>query len=369
MTTIYASGHAVPRVDDSKNYFKGVLTILYGPSGSGKSSLVQHILNTLRDSIPLIIVCCPTASLNGDYNGIVPEQCIYDEVNKPLMQRLFQRQTNVMAMYDLVRNVDQIKSIYALIADNDSRAKIQKLTDIYRKGSSEIKNSCKEDEIDSMLEELKTKYNKKRVKIMRGCINAHIDRLNSLPLTEMQRSILTNFNINPRIMLLFDDVMHNVSEWSKWEETKKLFFQARHFGVACCLTAQSITLIPPQLRSNAHVSIFTTQTIANEFVSKATSGIPNDQRKMISKIAAAVFAPSEDRSRPNYKKLVIFGQIVPTEPKIQYIIGSIKKKRFGSAALWHICEEVKRDSSTAVNSTSFSKMFALKAKPALQTPH
>lgn len=370
MTTIYANGYPVPRVDDKKNYFKDRLVLVAGQSGSGKTALVQHILNSLRDSIPLIIVCCPTAAMNGDYNGIVPDQCIYDDVTRPLMQRIFQRQTNAIAMYDLVHNVDNIKSLFSLIADIDSRTKVRKLLDIYTKGCADIKNAYGPDEVESVIDELKSKYNKKRVKIMRGCINSHIDRLNSLPLSDMQKTILTNFNINPRLLLLIDDAMANVSEWSKFEETKKLFFQGRHYMTTTALTTQGITLIPPQLRSNAHISIFTTQTIVNMFITKATSGIPPDQRKLISKIAEAVFAPSEDRTRPNYKKLVIFGQIVPTEHKIQYIIGSIKRKRFGSAALWHICEEVKRESSTTINSSSFSKMFAMKNKPSLaSTPN
>ena len=365
MTTIYASGHAIPRVDDSKLYWSNRLILLFGPSGSGKSSLIQHILNTLRDTIPLGVVCCPTASLNGDYTNILPDQCVYDDVTKPLMQRIFQRQTNVMAMYDLVRDVDHIKPIFKLIADNDSRAKVDKLLAIYRKGCADIKTSYNEDEVESTLDELKLKYNKKLVKIMRGCINNNIPRLNSLPLTDMQRTILSNININPRLFLLIDDCMASCKEWAPMEETKKLFFQARHYFITVCIACQSETLIPPQLRSNAHISIFTTQTIVNTFISKTSSGIPPDQRKMISKIAETIFAPSEDRSRPNYKKLVIFGQIVPTESKIQYMIGTPKKRKFGSAALWRICEEVKRDSSSTVNSTSFSKMFSMKMNPSL----
>ncbi len=363
MTTIYASGYAVPKVDDSKMYFMNRLTILYGPSGSGKSSLIQHILNTLRNSVPLAIVCCPTASLNGDYNNILPDQCIYDDVTKPLMQRIFQRQTNVMAMYELVHDVAQLQPIYEMIRDNESYIKVSKLAAIYKKGCEDIKNNFTEEEIENSITELTSKYNRKLVKILRACIQAKMSRLQSLPINDMQKTIINNFNINPRLFLLIDDCMASVKEWAGLEETKKLFYQGRHYAISVALSAQSEVSIPPPLRSNAHISIFTTQTIVNTFINKASSGIPPDQRKLISKIAETVFAPSEDRSKPNYKKLIIFGQIVPTETKIQYMIGSPKKRKFGSAALWRLCEEVKRESTLTINSNSFSKMFSLKNSP------
>jgi energy-coupling factor transporter ATP-binding protein EcfA2 len=367
MTTIYASGHAIPKVDDSKLFFVNRLTILYGPSATGKSTLIQHILNSVRETIPLGIVCCPTATLNGDYTNILPDQCVYDDVTRPLMQKIFQRQTNVMAMYDIVRDVDVLRPIFDLVADSESSTKASRLSSIYKKGCADIRSTYDEQEVDAVVDELTAKYNKKLVKIMRAVINANIAKLQSRPLTEMQRTVVTNININPRLFLLIDDCMATVNEWSKMEETKKLFFQARHYFISVMIAAQGDTLIPPQLRTNAHISIFTTQAIVNTYINKASSGIPPDQRKTISKIAETIFAASEDKSRPNYKKMVIFGPIVPTESKIQYIIGTIRKQKFGSSAFWRLCDEVKRESSAAANSTSFAKMFAMKTAPSLES--
>ena len=363
--TIYSGGIPVPLVDDSKQYFKSKLTILFGPSGSGKSTLIQHILNSLRESIPLVVVCCPTASLNGDYNNIVPDQCIHDDVTKPLMQKIFQRQENVMAMYDLVRNITHIKPLYKKIATRESNIKVDKLTTIYRKACEDIRNTYDEEDVDSTINEFTIKYNKKLVKIMRGQIINEMPKLKSLSLTDMEKTILSNFEINPAILILIDDCMASVREWSQLEETKKLFYQGRHYFVTCLISAQNETSIPPAFRMNAHISVFTTQTIVNTYINKASSGISPDERKRISKIAETIFAPSEDRARPNYKKLIIFGAIVKTDHRVQYIIGSTKKKRFGSSALWAMCKHVERATSSTVSSNSFSKMFSLKSTPSL----
>jgi energy-coupling factor transporter ATP-binding protein EcfA2 len=364
---VYSHGIPVPRVDDSKLYFYNRLTILYGPSGSGKSSLIQHILNTLRSVIPLIVVCCPTASLNGDYANIVPDQCIYDDVSGPLMKRIFQRQSSVLAMYDLVRTLENVKPLYRLVATRDSQCKVDRLDAIFRKGCSDIKASYEQEEIESAIGELYQKYSKKLVKIMRACIIANMARLRMFNLTDMQKTLLTNFEINPSILILIDDCMASIKEWKDLEETKKLFYQGRHYFVTTLISAQNDTSIPPPFRMNSHISLFTTQTIVNAYVNKPSSGIDGSERKKIARIAETIFARSDDVHRPNYKKLVIFGQIIKTDNKIQYIIGYPKKKKFGSCAMWAMCDRMKRETSLALSSHSFSKMFAVRPTPALES--
>ncbi len=364
---IYSGGVPIPRVDDKELYFLNRLTILYGSSGTGKSSLIMHILNTIRDTVPLIIVCNPTNDMNGDYNGIAPTSCIYDDLTKDLLKRIFQRQNNVMTMYNLVRDPDNLRPIYEFVSDPESKGKIEKLDMIYRKGCCEIKSGYEDDEVETNLDELKSKYQKKLVKIMRGCIIANMKKLQSFSLTEMQKSLLNNFQLNPNICLLIDDCAASIKDWKDLTETKQLFFQGRHFRVTTILTMQNESIIPPSLRSNAHISIFTTEKIVNTFYAKASSGASTEDRKKIAKIASDIFSPSEDRMRPNYKKLIVLGAIIKSENKIQYMIGNPKKKRFGSQALWQICDLTKREQSSSISSNSFSKMFALKSNPTLES--
>lgn len=359
MTTIYCDGVPVPRVDDSKYYFHNRLTCIYGGSGTGKSALTQHILNSLRDVIPLIIVACPTASMNGDYNNIVPDQCIYDDMTKPLIQKIFQRQQNVVTMYQMVHDHKHLSKLFYKVADETLRAKVAKLAEIYKRGCNEINSKMDEDDVESAVEGLTAKYHKKLVKIMRNCINDNLPRLNQLPLSDIQQSLVSNFNLNPSLLLIADDCMASVKEWGGLEETKKLFYQGRHYHISSIILVQAVTLLPTQFRINAHINVFTTESVTNSYINKAAAGVSSDDRKKTSKIAANIFATSNDRSKPNYKKLVVFGSIIKTEHKIQYMIGSPRKKRFGSAALWAMCQELQQTSPAGINN-SFSKMFLLK---------
>ena len=190
---IYVDGMVVPKVNYDDLHFLNRLTILYGSSGSGKSSLIMSILNSLREKIPLIIVCNPTNAQNGDYRGIAPDESIYDDLTADLMKRIFQRQTNVMAMYNLVRDPNHIRPLFMKIADHESKDKVNKVDSIYKKGCSDIKRSYEEDEVDSAIEELTIRYHKKIVKIMRAHIIANLRKLQSCSLTDMQKTIAHNY--------------------------------------------------------------------------------------------------------------------------------------------------------------------------------
>ncbi len=359
MTTIYSSGIPVPKLDDSKHLFHNRLTLIIGPSGSGKSALTQHILNTLRDVIPIIVVACPTASMNGDYNGIVPDPCISDDLTKPLIQRIFQRQQNAVTMFRMVHDLHYIRPLFNMVRDRESSEKIAKLKDIFIEGCNKIRRNMDESDIDSNISALTEKYNKKLVKHMRQCIGQKIDILKQRQLNDIQKSIVNNFNINPSLILIADDCMATVKEWAPLDETKKLFFQGRHYFLTTIILCQATVLLPPQLRSNAHITIFTTEQIVNTYVKKDSSGFSNDERKKIIKIAETIFAPSQDGNKPNYKKLVLMGAIIKTDFQLQYIIGTPRKKRFGASALWELCNAIKKNSTDVANG-SFNKMFSIK---------
>lgn len=362
---IYVDNKPIPKVDDTRKYFLNVLTILFGPSGSGKSSLIMHILNTIRDVVPMGIVCCPTNASNGDYDKIIPSECIYDDLTADLMKKIFVRQSNVLAMYNMVRDIDILRPMFNLVSDAVSSDKIQKLDKLIRSSIIKVQDTYDPDEIESVIEDLQTRYQKKVVKIMRACIKNNSHTLSNMNLSDMQKSILNNLEINPNLLLIIDDCAASIKEWRDLEETKQLFFQGRHFKVTTILTMQNEAIIPPALRSNAHISIFTTKKIATTYFLKASSGASPEERKWIEKIAAIIFASSDDNHRPNYKKLVVFGNIIATEDKIQYILATPRRKRFGSSATWEMCNRMRRETPNALTKNSFTKMFNLKPSPQL----
>lgn len=361
---LYVDNQPIPRVDDSKKYFLNVLTILFGPSGSGKSSIIMHILNTLRDVVPMGIVCCPTSVANGDYDNVIPPECVYDDLTAELMKKIFTRQSNVITMYNMVRDIDLLRPMFQIVADDSYQNKIARLDALIRESTSKVRSTYDVDEVDSIIKDLQNRYQKKVVKIMRTCIKENIVALSKHDLTEMQITILQNFEINPNLLLIIDDCAASIKEWQHLEDTKKLFFQGRHFKITTILTMQNESVIPVPLRTNAHIHIFTMKKVVMTYFKKDTSGASPDERKRYEKIASIIFERGED-SRPNYRKFVIFGNIIATEDKVQYLIADPKRKRFGSTAAWEMCNRVRTTTPHALTKSSFTKMFNMKPTPQL----
>lgn len=338
--SIYIDNKQIPRVDLTKDLFLNRLTILYGPSGSGKSVLIRTIVNSLIEKIPIGFVCCPTARSNGDYDNIFPSAAVHDDLTATLMQKIFKRQKSMIDMYNLVRDVNAIRPLYECVKDYQTDARIQKNTKKMDEARYEIPKNMEENESIPALQELETVYNEGIVKLMRKCINRSINDIsNRMKLSELQQAMIKNFNINPNILLIVDDCAARIKEWKDLTETKELFFQGRHMRTTVVLTMQSESLIPPPLRINAHINIFTTRQIATVYFKKETNGLTTDDRKFLDKVAAAIFAQDED-GKPNFKKMVSFGQLIKTEHKIQFMVGDMRKKRFGSAAFWKIHESL-----------------------------
>jgi energy-coupling factor transporter ATP-binding protein EcfA2 len=366
-SALYVNGTKIPRVNDSEMHFLNRLTILYGPSGSGKSSLITHIINTIKDDVPVAVVCCPTNAMNGDYNGVFPESVIHDDMSKELLTNIFERQQSMIHMYSKVRDIDSLRSIFVKTASMDELDRVRKLDKILRDGTNLAMNQFSKEDAEVEIQELTDTYTRKVRRTMRESIKSNLNALSSRSdLTDDQRLIITNFKINPNMLLIIDDCAASIKEWRDLTETKKLFFQGRHYKITVLLTMQNEIIIPPPLRQNAHISIFATEKIANTFFNKASSGATNEDKKKISSISAAVFAPSDNPNRPNYKKLVVFGSIIKTSYRYQFMIANPRKYKFGSEPFWQLCTQAKKDSDgSGASSSKFNRMFNVKPQPIL----
>ncbi len=366
MDALYVNGTRVPRVDDSSMLFLNRLTILYGPSGSGKSSLITHIINTIREDVPVAVVCCPTNDMNGDYNGIFPNSVIHDDMSKELLSNIFERQSNMISMYSHVRDLSILRSIFIKMASPEELERIRKLDSILKQGTELALNEFSKSDAEIEIQELNDTYMRKAVRTMRASIKRNLKVLaHRSDLSDAQRLVVENFNINPNMLLIVDDCAASIKEWRDLTETKKLFFQGRHYKITVLLTMQNEAIIPPPLRQNAHISIFTTEKIATTFYGKASSGATSEDKKKIAAIAASVFAMS-DGPKPNYRKLVVFGSIIKTNYKYQFMLANPKKYRFGSEPFWAMCDTSKKEAnSSAISSSKFNRMFNVKPAPIL----
>lgn len=349
----------VPKVDESNYLFLNRLTILYGESGTGKTMLISHILHSLKDKIPIAIVANPTNKLNKSYDSIFPSQAIHDDMSKDLLIRIFKRQTQSLVMHNLIHNIHVLDPIFRKVASGDDHQKIQKLKEVLYRTSQSIRNEYDEVESEHMIHKIEEMHQEKCITIMRKAIfKKQTSLLNDHMLSEEQQIIVKNINFNPNILLLLDDCASSVKEWKDLKEMKQLFFEGRHYHATVILAMQNESILPPPLRNNAHINIFTTEAVVNTYFKKDSSGISSSQRKKIYDIAKVIFEDSGDRKRPNYKKMCFFGPVIKVDKRIQYIIARPRIFRFGSDVYWELCQRIKKNDYGDMSTNALSRLFA-----------
>ena len=74
-------GMNVPFLELDKSHFLNQTTVLYGPSKTGKTVMIRHILHLLKGHCDQAIVISPTEVSNRSYSGIIPAQLIHTDMS------------------------------------------------------------------------------------------------------------------------------------------------------------------------------------------------------------------------------------------------------------------------------------------------
>lgn len=82
-------------INPCENNFKtkgGSKIVVIGKAGTGKSTLVRHLLLTKRNIIPVATVISGTEDSNSFYSNVFPSLFIHDEYNEGIIKNVIKRQ-------------------------------------------------------------------------------------------------------------------------------------------------------------------------------------------------------------------------------------------------------------------------------------
>lgn len=349
-------GHEIPLFDKDYNNYLNRSIVLYGASASGKSMIMRDILYTLKDYIPNVCVICPTNNLNKSYDGIIPNQLIYNDVTEDLIKRIFNRQKIAVKMYNMTNDIERLKIIYSKLT-RQSNSKLASIMHIYLK----IKDTLSKN--DSMhisekkfkLQELEEEHNKTLLAFYKKSIlknKSIIDKHNNLDENEIR--IINYININPNLLLILDDAAVSANVWSKYQEVKELFFNGRHHKITFMISFQDDKLLESSLRKNAFINIFTTEITCNSFFERTANNFTKAVKTKMAQISKTVFNDDKLKNK-NYKKLVY---IKDRNPTTYYTIANYYDNfNFGSSHLYEFCNVVKKPNDNEAEDYEFSSFF------------
>jgi RecA/RadA recombinase len=235
-------------------------TVLYGETGSGKSTVIVDILYLLQSYVEQVIVISPTDRQNHTYDsGLVPTPCIHYTITSQLLDDIWARQNALVSVYSRANNSSTLQSLFNRIVDNRvSRAIISDINRKLEDGRKEI-NAAESNTktASSKIKDMEREYGKFTNLIYKQSINENRGYLQKLNLSKDEAFSLVYLNLNPRLVLIFDDCTEQLRRFKTHPVIQMLFYQGRWSYITAIIACHTDKALDPELKKNAYINIFT----------------------------------------------------------------------------------------------------------------
>lgn len=332
---------SLAELDFTYRRFLDKLTMLYGESGSGKSYAIVDILYQLKPHIDQIVIFSPTDRQNHTYDkGIAPLPFIHYTITPKLLSNLWERQEALVNVYTRASNENILSALYKKCPNRKTADRtIERVNDKLCEYAREIARNANDFEAaKTKCEPMIAECKKLIIMIWRQTIGANRDRLGRMKLTKEERYSLDYLDLNPRLVVVFDDCTDLLKKYKTHEVIQKLFYQGRHSMVTTLIACHTDKAIDAELRKNAFTSIFTSQKTAHAFFTRPSNDFDKAEQRAADELCKIAFSPLA-----GHQKLAF----VRAENKYyRFTSKSHPGFRFGSPAIWDYCDKIKAESGT-----------------------
>ena len=344
-------GHRIPEFDMKPNKILDRTTVLYGRSNSGKSVFIKHIMNILKDYIPVCFVVSPTEPANQSYSKYIDKSLIHYDLmttkgEDGFLEKLWSWSSMRSSIYHKVNKKEILLSLYSRVRTPEIDKLITKIENS-RQESLKNGNISKKDEINKNFDEILIKLIKKHIQKQK-----HILDRQSSSLNEDELYSLVYLDINPRVLLIFDDAAAEIKSFFNKPIFRKLFYQSRHSFITSIFAVQDDSDLPPNLRKNVALNVFMTSAVSKSNFERASNKYSKELIQVANKIIVEIFS--------GYRKLIF----IDNDPLKQYFYhmtaNIIPPFKFGSPSLNLICSAVESNNESVDKGNRFYDAFKLR---------
>lgn len=339
--------------------------VLYGPSGTGKTTIQRALMYELRGLIEQVIVVSPTARANGAFDGIVSGLFIYSEMRlgdtkltkrraiaAEFITKIWQRQELLTKFANAAKDSALVRAVFRKLpapAQEKARRKIADLAQEVRRATRRLAGDGAD---PGQLAAVQAKVEAACVQIRRHAIVEHKQELlqPAAALTAAEQMCVMGQKLNHRMLLVLDDCAADLKLIMSEPCFEKLFYQARHVGITVLVSCQDDTDLDPNLRKNVFCTIFTTLETANANFSRSTNSYGRQTLAESADIMPKIFEQA-------HRKLVFFRSGVNAEHWFHYTAPLVPVFSMQSAAIRELSARLLASSVAVDPSNPFSDRF------------
>jgi hypothetical protein len=345
----------IPPVDEKPISYKHVLdraVLVYGASGSGKSVVIVDMLNSLKPYADQIIVFAPTDKQNQTYSsGIVPLPFIHYDVTPEILKTIWDRQEVLATVYKQANELRTLERLYARCPRKDDTAMIDKMVQIAARCKKEIKDQClPEGQCKVSCEKVDRDLIEFKKKVYKNCIERNRKALQAMKLDETEGASLRYHNMNPKLVMIFDDCTDLIQKYRKDETVQKIFYQGRHQHITAIIALHTDKSVDAELKKSAAMEFFTEPRTARSYIQRASTGFDKEDKIIAN---AAVDEAFGDPTLPFQK---LYWDRLDTR---WYKFTAVKRDgfRFGSDIIWEYCDAITATKGNVSHDNKFLDQF------------
>lgn len=343
---------SLAELDFGHKYFLDQSTLLFGESKTGKSFIIVDILYQLQPFIDQVLVISPTDRQNHTYDsGLVPQPLIHYTFTPELLKDIWERQEAFAKVYTQANDPVTLRRLFDMCSDNSrARSIIETINRKLVSYREEIEDGDDDDATArTKIAEMDTECKKLITLIFKQCINEHRGKLQKMTLSKAEQHTLKYLNINPRMVLIFDDCTDLLTRHKNNQTLQKIFYQGRHVFITIMIALHTDKALPPELKKNAFTTIFTEQTCARSYFERPSNDLDKEARQRARDASRAAF-----EGGGKYQKLAW----IRDEKKFyRFTATSRPKFRFGSHHLWDFCQKIQSESGGSLSNNKFIHDF------------
>lgn len=133
------TGLEVPDLELQPSHFLDCNTVIYGPTKTGKTTIVKHIMKLVSPYIDQGVAIVPTSDSNGAYDDILPAPLIHTRLYIPgtgknskkddsvagavrFLETIVERQELMAKLYRRANNLETLSKLFSKISKQDYEA-------------------------------------------------------------------------------------------------------------------------------------------------------------------------------------------------------------------------------------------------------
>jgi len=331
------SGLQLKPLSKNPEYYFESTTLIFGRRNSGKTTIINEILYLCKNLIPLCFVISTTNSSNNNFTNIIPDKCIFSELNEKWLIEIWNRQKDVSEIYNIVNDVNNLYSLFKLIANNQEIEFFNKHNKLFIKFHKKINSLKNDNNKHKYLDEINKTKRIFTIKFLKNVIKKNIAKIDYKKLLPIQKITIKFIDFNPGILIVFDDCASLFKKWAKKNDIiKRIFYEGRHYHITIIVSSQDDKEIESEYRKNTIVTIFTTEEAAIANFERKSNSFSKSKINMAQEVIKELF-----QSKISHAKLVYLAN---DDSSFRYTIADIPPPfKMCSSILWNYVTRVKKD--------------------------